>query len=136
VPNIDLTQKRKQLLGLNKEKFGGRYIFDGASLYMSQNVPNFEFQTDVFDGKVFNISVRKTGSVQSGDPESFQIYNMIFREAMAGLKLQNVKRDYYDPQAKVRQTSNGFQMTLINVIFLFSLRLMFQKDALNSGPAT
>lgn len=103
-PDIDLTQKRKQLIALNKEKFGGRYIFDGASLYLGENLSDFEFQTEEFESKIFTITIRKTGSVNSTDPEAFQIYNLIFRDAMSGLKLQNVKRDYYDPQAKVRLT--------------------------------
>jgi aubergine len=108
-PDIDLTQKRKQLLGLNKQNFGGRYVFDGASLYLAQNLPDFSFTTGEFDGKIFTIYIRQTGLVDSSDPQAFQIYNLIFREAMSCLKLQNVKRDYFDPYAKVRLTLTASQ---------------------------
>lgn len=85
----------------NRQRFGNRYLFDGASIYLTQSLEDFEIDTN-FDGKPMKITVRKTGSVDSTDPTAFQLFNLIFREAMAGLKLQNVRRDYFDPHAKVK----------------------------------
>lgn len=100
VPDIDLTQKRKQLIGQNREKLGGRYVFDGASLYLSKNFDHMELESN-FDGRDFKITIRKTGSIRSSDQEAFQIFNLIIRESMSCLQLQNIKRDYFDPKAKV-----------------------------------
>jgi hypothetical protein len=97
----DVTNTRKNVINANRHYFQGRYLFDGASMYLTQLLEDFEFET-MHDGKLMKVTVRKTGSsVDSTDPKTFQLFNLIFREAMAGLKLQNVRRDLYDPQAKV-----------------------------------
>lgn len=84
---------------MNSKRFG-RYLFDGASIYLTQDLSDFTIET-THDGKPMKIAIRKTGSVESSHPKAFQLFNLIFRDAMAGLKLQNIRRDYYDPQAKV-----------------------------------
>lgn len=90
----------RKLIGENRREFGNRYIFDGASIYLTQNTPDKEIKTS-FDGKPMAILIRRTGTVKSSDPSAFQLFNLIFREAMAELKLQNIRRDYFDPHAKV-----------------------------------
>jgi uncharacterized membrane protein YfhO len=75
-------------------------------MYLTQYLKDFEFETK-HDAKPLKVTVRKTGSVDSSDPKAFQLFNLIFREAMAGLKLQNVRRDLYDPKAKVSRESRG-----------------------------
>lgn len=101
-PDLDVTNTRKSLINQNRAKFGNRYIFDGASIYLTIRLEDFEFET-VHNGKPMKITVRRTGQMESSDPKAFQLFNLIFREAMAGLKLQNLRRDYFDPQAKVRK---------------------------------
>lgn len=96
----DVTQTRKSLINQNRVRFGGRYLFDGASIYLTQNREDFTIET-THDAKPMLITIRKTGSVDSTHPTAFQLFNLIFREAMVGLKLQNVRRDYFDPAAKI-----------------------------------
>ena len=99
-PELDVTQTRKKSIQDNKTLLGERYIFDGASLYLAQKFDLKTIETS-YNNKPMKITVRKTGSINSNDPNAFQLFNMIFRESMAGLKLQNIRRDYYDPKEKV-----------------------------------
>lgn len=102
-PDIDVTQIRKTLIAQNKAELGGNhYIFDGASIYLTQRFQDKTIKTN-FDGKPMTITVRLTGTIDSSDPTAFQLFNLIFRDAMAGLKLQNIRRDYFDVKAKVKK---------------------------------
>lgn len=102
-PEIDVTATRKELIAKNKNLIGKRYIFDGASMYLTQKFDNHEFTTE-YNGRPMTIKIRWTGEVQSTDPSAFQLFNLIFREAMSCLKLQYVRRDLFDPKAKVGKT--------------------------------
>jgi hypothetical protein len=87
-----------------------------------------EFESE-FEGKKITITVRKTGSIRSSDPEAFQLFNLIFRDAMAGLKLQNIKRDYFDPRGKVSSWSEASIFTFLTFKCLPHCRLMFPKES-------
>lgn len=100
-PSIDVTQTRKTLINQNKVQLGSRFIFDGSSLYLTQSSDILPIET-TFNGRPMKITIKKTGTIDSSDPAAFHLFNLIFREAMACLKLQNVRRDYYDPGAKVK----------------------------------
>lgn len=54
-----------------------------------------------YDGKLVEVTIRRTGEIDSSDPKAFQLFNIIIRDAMSSLKLQNIRRDYYDAKAKV-----------------------------------
>jgi hypothetical protein len=112
----DVTQTRKDLVRQNRERFGNRYLFDGASIYLTKSLPEFVIDT-THDAKPMKISVRPTGLVDSTNSTAFQLFNLIFREAMAGLKLQNIRRDYFDPQAKVNCTEILFFLEFYFIIF-------------------
>lgn len=99
-PEVDVTLTRKKLIAENRSRLGLRYIFDGASLYLTQTFEEKTIET-TFNGNPIKIIVRHTGVIDSNDPAAFQLFNLIFRDSMAGLKLQNVRRDYYDPKEKV-----------------------------------
>lgn len=131
VPEVDVTQTRKNIISKSRAEIGERYTFDGkfdddinlkfdendqttycwltknfslsstgASLYMSSYFDDRTFKAD-YDGRTFQVTIRRTGEIKNTDSTAFQLFNLIFRDAMSGLKLQNVRRDYYDPQAKV-----------------------------------
>lgn len=101
MPDIDVTNTRKKMIGENRQHFG-RYIFDGASLYLTKQIEDQVIETQ-YDAKPLKISIRRTGEIKNTDPTAFQLFNLIFRDAMAGLKLQNIRRDYFDAEAKVKQ---------------------------------
>ena len=91
---------RKKIINENREKFGKRFLFDGTSIYLAEEVPGFTFTTK-YEAKEFKIIIRQLKKVDSNSPIAFQLYNLILREAMAGLKLQQVRRDYFDPINKI-----------------------------------
>lgn len=101
-PDTDITQVRKTIMSRCKDQLGCRYVFDGASIYMSKFFDERTLETE-FNGKIIHVNIRRTGEVKHTDPTAFQLFNLIFREAMGGLKLQNIRRDYFDPAAKVIQ---------------------------------
>lgn len=101
VPEIDVTATRKELIAKNKHRIGKKYIFDGASMYLAQRFDAHEFETE-YNGRPMAVRIRWTGEVPSTDPAAFQLFNLIFREAMCCLKLQYVRRDLFDPKAKVK----------------------------------
>lgn len=104
-PELDVTQTRKKLITAwineNKSLLGNRYIFDGSSLYLSQFLESEIIIDTTFNGNPMKITIRQTRVIESDHPNAFQLFNLIFRESMAGLKLQNVRRDYFDPKEKV-----------------------------------
>lgn len=71
-PDLDVTTTRKMLIGQNRTKFGNRYIFDGASIYLTIRLDDFEFET-THNGKPMKITVRRTGLIDSSDPKAFQV---------------------------------------------------------------
>jgi aubergine-like protein len=101
LPVADVTSTKKQIVWKNKDILGlDRYTFDGASLYTATRLEERTFDGE-FNGKPMQITIRRTGTILNNDDQAFQILNLIFRDAMAQLKLQNIKRNYYDPQAKI-----------------------------------
>lgn len=130
-PEIDVTQTKKNLLNANKAAIGSRYIFDGASMYLTQKFDPMTIHT-TYNNNPMKITIRWTGCVESDDHAAFQLFNLIFREAMEGLKLQNVRRDLYDPAAKVRKLN---VIVIFHSNYLFS-RSMCHKEIWNFGQVT
>lgn len=138
-PNIDVTAIRKKLIADNRQNlgpnpFGSSYIFDGGSLYLCISFPDREIHT-TYNGSPMTISLRRIGSVDNETRNVFQLYNNILRDAMAGLRLQNIRRDYYDPHAKVR-CSKLLYFASITIVFFFGSRSKFQWVDWSFGQAT
>ena len=102
-PKVDFTTARKELVNKNRDKIGSKFVFDGASMYLTTHFDEQCIETTHL-GQQMLIKIRKTGMIDSHDPAAFQLLNLMFRDAMARLKLQTVRRDLFDPQAKVRCT--------------------------------
>lgn len=47
------------------------------------------------------ITVKKVGTCEPGDFQNVQVFNIIMRDCMKSLQLQEIRRNYYDPGAKV-----------------------------------
>lgn len=94
-PEIAVTHYKKKIVDANKEKLNiEKYVFDGSSLYTNDAVV---MDVDAeFEERPIKIFVRITGQ-----DNSLQTFNLIIRDAMNRLDLQNVKRNYYDAAQKI-----------------------------------
>lgn len=102
-PKIDDRRECFQLLRVHKAKTFGDYLFDGTLLYTSYNLESqFElFSQRESDGTQVKISLRRVSEVSLGDAQYLQLFNILTRRCLSLLDLQLIKRDYFDPKAKV-----------------------------------
>ncbi|XP_055388316.1 protein aubergine-like [Condylostylus longicornis] len=100
VPEME-TKYRKQIISRNKEKFGG-YIFDGSSLFTKLSMDDFEFTTksEVTD-EVVRVSVKYVACIHLHDATWLQLFNIIVRRCMDGLKLQLIGRNLFNALNKI-----------------------------------
>ncbi|ALC39290.1 aub, partial [Drosophila busckii] len=106
-PDVDNTRLRRGLLSEHQNKLGG-YLFDGTVLFCTvqfKENPNspyvLEMLTQSRQGEKFTIKIKSVGTVEAADSQQLQVLNLILRRSMEGLKLQEVSRNFFDPQAKV-----------------------------------
>lgn len=112
-PDVDNTSLRRGLLSEHRNLFGG-YIFDGTVLYCTTkfpDVPNSPYVLDLLTksraGENIRVMIKSVGIVDIADAQQVQVLNLILRRAMESLKLQLVSRNYFDPQAKVKNSNSG-----------------------------
>lgn len=99
-PEVTVTNTKKKIISENKEVLQlSRYIFDGNNLYQSKRIEYREKDVMFMDHQM-KIIIRRTNTVKSTDPMAFQIFNLILRDSMSALKLQNIRRNFFDPAAK------------------------------------
>lgn len=103
-PDVQLGALRKRFIYDQKEIFGG-YLFDGQSmLYLTRCLDSTTkvFQCESREGEKYKMTVKNTGSkIQMTDGIAMQVLNIILRQTMEGLKMQEVGRNLYDPDNKV-----------------------------------
>lgn len=101
-PEIDVTGVRKSLLRAHRSQFNG-FLFDGSMLWTTTRLENdpSTITTQRNDGSPVIITIKFTKEVIMTESASLQILNVILREAMQGLKLQLVGRNFFDAIAKV-----------------------------------
>lgn len=63
-----------------------------------------ELTSEKKDGSQVKLTVKFVGTCEPGDYQNFQVFNIILRECLAHLNLQLIRRNYYDPAAKVRSS--------------------------------
>lgn len=66
----------------------------------SQN-ESIELISENRDGQRFVITVKNAGVCQPEDPQYMQVFNIILRNCLRQLDLQEVKRKYCDPKQSV-----------------------------------
>lgn len=102
-PDVEDVKHRRYLL--HQLKLGG-FLFDGTQIFV---VSKIDDANDVIEKSVkgrdnetvYKIIFKFTNIVSVLEPQSIQIFNLILRSAMKGLKLQPVGRNLYDPIAEV-----------------------------------
>ncbi|KAG5672589.1 hypothetical protein PVAND_002705 [Polypedilum vanderplanki] len=110
-PEVDATLLKKKIITKNEDllNLSPRYVFDGSSLYTQSNV-NSEVDA-TYDGRPYKIILRRTGIVDENDENGlFQTFNLIMKTTMAKLNLQNIKRDYFDPLAKIEIPDHNIEL--------------------------
>lgn len=100
-PDSEVTAIKKSIVARNTRTLGlERYTFDGSSLYTAKQLEEGIFKCS-FEGKDIMIEIRRTGTILNDHDQAFQIFNLIFRDSMEKLKLQNIKRNFYDPASAI-----------------------------------
>lgn len=66
-----------------------------------QGKPLELFSVRESDQAKIRITIKKVGTCEPGDFQNVQVFNIIMRECMKTLKLEEIRRNYYDPAAKV-----------------------------------
>ena len=102
----DRTFVRKSIVKRIKEKLPA-YLFDGTMMHTMERVfpeahgksKEFDSQTD--DGQFCKVILKMVGEVQPTDHHYLQVYNIIMRRMMETLDLQELRRNYYDPNASI-----------------------------------
>ncbi|XP_037929058.1 protein aubergine-like [Teleopsis dalmanni] len=108
VPEIDMSFVRRTLILQHKAKLGG-YIFDGTMLFTTNDLRGtkkghyheFHLTSEYRDGKTVLIKIKHVGIVDANEAQLFQVLNLILRQSMGGLDLQQIARHFFDPYAKI-----------------------------------
>eukprot|EP00092_Neocalanus_flemingeri_P105822 GFUD01135700.1.p1 GENE.GFUD01135700.1~~GFUD01135700.1.p1 ORF type:complete len:203 (-),score=45.94 GFUD01135700.1:432-965(-) len=109
VPETDSTTARKRLLYVHKDKLASG-IYDGTVLYTNSTLtpghqPLVLHSKRESDGQVVIITIRLVEEMQPTDNNYTVFFNIILRRCMERMKMQLVGRNYYDPYAKLVQTT-------------------------------
>ena len=102
----DRTFARKSIVKRIKDKIP-TYLFDGTIMHTMERIfpeadgksKEFDSQTD--DGQFCKVVLKMVGEVQPTDHHYLQVYNIIMRRMMETLDLQELRRNYYDPNASI-----------------------------------
>ena len=84
----------------------GKFMTDGMRLNTIQKLTadNSSVQltsTKREDGSDVSIVIKYVGQIRPSDYAYVQFFNLVLRNAMEKLKLELIRRDYYDPEAAV-----------------------------------
>lgn len=100
------------MVGTLRDKFGG-YLFEGTTIFSRNDIceDEMDFTTkDRDNNEPYTIKLRKVGVVDGTNEMAFVIYNLINRKAMAGLRLQLIGRNFFDPGAKIAIRQFGLEL--------------------------
>lgn len=124
-PEEDRTFLRTKYLGTSLRQTVNGFLFDGTNLYTSVKLnPDplelfvnndskaFVFYSNILFNLFFllkaegaqpiRITIKFTNELQSGDYHYIQVFNIILRKCMSYLKLQLIKRNFFDAKAKIQ----------------------------------
>lgn len=103
-PECMMNRLRNALVMQHKDKIGG-FLFDGVQLFLTRELETdqgvLQLESKTRSDETYTLTLKFTTVVAMDQPESLQILNLILRRATAGLKLELVGRNFYDPEAKV-----------------------------------
>jgi len=104
-PEIDELRFKKFLVKQHKESALKDYIFDGTVLFTTLNyTPDgspLQFVSKGNDEKMYQITISRVGELTPYDHYFMQFFNILLRQCLKDLNLQEMNRNYFDPKAKV-----------------------------------
>lgn len=106
-PPEDRTFLRRVWVREHSQKFGGvGFVFDGSTLFSTQplcpeNKPLVLTSVRKSDEVKIQITMKRVGTCEAIDYQSTQVFNIILRKCLDSLKLQEIRRNYYDPAARI-----------------------------------
>lgn len=104
-PDIEHTGVRKALVYSHASNLP-KIIFDGTMMFTtnrltSDNKPLELTSKRDSDGTIVHITIKLVSEVQPQDYHYIQFFNIVLRQAMEKMKLELIRRDYYDPKAAI-----------------------------------
>lgn len=79
----------------------GGHIFYGSTLFsaklLCQQNSTLELSTQRPDGNPVKITIKRVGVAKDCDYKKIQVMNIIVRKFLSSLKLEEIRRSYYDP---------------------------------------
>uniref|UniRef100_A0A1Q3F3E7 Putative translation initiation factor 2c eif-2c n=1 Tax=Culex tarsalis TaxID=7177 RepID=A0A1Q3F3E7_CULTA len=102
-PAVETRRAQNSIMYNLKPQIGG-YLFDGTQLFTRNKLCDEEIQYETkykANNEDYTIKLRRVGVVEGTNEAAFQVYNLMNRKAMGGLRLQLIGRNFFDPDAKV-----------------------------------
>lgn len=98
---------RKAWVREHRERLGQNYLFDGSMLFSSGRLSVGDAPINLVskrqsDNAEVPITIRFITKLEYPHPVYLQILNLVMKKVMTHLNLQVMKRNYFDPQAKVK----------------------------------
>ncbi|XP_052862181.1 protein aubergine-like [Anopheles cruzii] len=102
-PPVEDTGLMHALLRSQAPVFGP-YIYEGTMLFLYNCLKNEETEIQVRDERTSNLyqlKIRHVGTVDMTTEAAMMVLNLLHRQALASLKLLELNRHYFDPEAKI-----------------------------------
>ncbi|TNN69054.1 Piwi-like protein 1 [Liparis tanakae] len=98
-PPMEARRLRYALLYQHEEVLGSARSFDGAMLFLPLKLPDKEtvLLSETKNGEKVRITVTLTNELPPTSPVCIQFYNIIFRRILRMLDMQQIGRNYYNP---------------------------------------
>uniref|UniRef100_A0A8C3A461 Piwi-like RNA-mediated gene silencing 1 n=1 Tax=Cyclopterus lumpus TaxID=8103 RepID=A0A8C3A461_CYCLU len=98
-PPMEARRLRSALLYQHEEALGSARSFDGAMLFLPLKLPNKEtvLHSETRNGEKVQITVTLTNELPPTSPVCIQFYNIMFRRILRMLNMQQIGRNYYNP---------------------------------------
>ncbi|XP_044296633.1 piwi-like protein 1 [Varanus komodoensis] len=98
-PQMEARRLRTALLFQHEDLLGRTHAFDGTILFLPRKLEHKV--TEVFSqtrqGETVKIAITLTNELPSTSPTCLQFYNIIFRRLLKIMNLQQIGRNYYNP---------------------------------------
>ncbi|NXU70935.1 PIWL1 protein, partial [Oreotrochilus melanogaster] len=102
-PEVEARRLRSALLFQHEELIGKTHAFDGSILFLPRKLGNKV--TEVFSrtrhDENVKITITLTNELPPSSPTCLQFYNIIFRRLLKMMNLQQIGRNYYNPNDPV-----------------------------------